>query len=474
MVKYAETEWVKKQLFQPEERILINPIDPVYKVLLEQAAYTDQEILSEIKKRLEERSDTDSAHADKKPEHRTTDDPKKEVLYQLFPLVSVAKKGSHSREASLVVNMVVSFVKERLWFALDNQEIASDILDTMKDIVTIQDMRTASITMPREDAFRLLGPNNLQYLVHWTCLSDYDLTQYYLVDGWSPLTKTQLIEVYGLLLTKALRTYIDQKREEYTTQGVQLPPLFSKVLQMVSSKIPAVSVTPVGAAEFDENAFPPCVREALHGASSGLRNYAITVLLTSFLSYARVYPSLTAFDQEKKPELSAEQIDILLDEVVPLIEEAGNRCDPPLFTDQPIEKANIFYHLGFGLTNDPSHTHFGSSTWYLPPSCKKIKQNAPALCKPDQFCLQGVYIIAEKKKLEQLIATTKGHGQPVLSAIQKTRTPRKIADISGVDIGEVKRILRNLQRNGILIQIRVKNPLVYYIRKIRRKKRKKN
>ncbi len=94
--------------------------------------------------------------------------------------------------------------------------------------------------------------------------------------------------------------------------------------------MPAVSVTPVGATELEENAFPPCVREALQGASSGLRNYAVTVLLTSFLSYARVYPSLTAFDQEKKPDLTPEQIDILIGEVAPLIVEAGNRCDPPL------------------------------------------------------------------------------------------------------------------------------------------------
>jgi DNA primase large subunit len=351
---------------------------------------------------------------------------------------------------------------------LDNPDIEHEVLKTMNNIALI---KKRDIAMPREDAFRLSGPNQMQYVVYWTCLSDFDLTQYYLIDGWSPLTRTQLIEVYSLLLTKALKQYIDEKRKEYTTQGVALPPLFSKILNTISSKVPAVSVTPVGAAEFDENAFPPCVREALHGASSGLRNYAITVLLTSFLSYARVYPSLTAFDPEKKPELSAEQIDILREEVVPLIVEAGNRCEPPLFIDQPIEKANVFYHLGFGLTDTPSHAHFGSSKWYLPPSCKKIRQNAPALCKPDPFCLQGLYIIAEKKKLEHLIATTTGHAKPVLSALQRTRNPRKIADISGDDIGEVKRIMRNLQKNGILIQIRVKNPLVYYIRKIRKKKK---
>lgn len=461
MAKFAENEWTQKILLSPEERILINPLDLLYKELLEKAAYTDEDILSEVEKRL-----------DGKTELYTP--PEKEILYQLFPLVSVAKKGSHSREARLVVEMVSSQVKERLTYALDNLDIEMDVLNSMRPIVTVEVLskeKDINIDIPREDVFRLIPPHDrLRYLVTWSCLSDYDLTQYYITQGWAPLTKEQLITVYTLLLGKTLREYIDQKREEHTSQQMKLPPLFGNVLKLLSSRVPAVSVQAVGATDLDESAFPPCVREALQGASSGLRNYAITVLLTSFLSYARVYPSPTAFDPEKKPELSAEQVDILLEEVVPLIIEAGNRCDPPLFTDQPIERLNVYYHLGFGLNDSPRHTDFGSSTWYLSPSCKKIKQNAPSLCKPDTLCSEGTYAVADREKLETLIDMNAGDPLKVLLAVKRSRNPQKIVEISGVNEGEVRRILRNLEREGIIFQIRVKNPLVYYVRKIRRKK----
>lgn len=453
-------EWTRKIFLLPEEKILINPIDPAYKELLENAEYSDTDIISETKKRLEDHVELYNP-------------PEKEVLYQLFPLVSVARKGSRSREAALVTGMILSAVKTRLTFALDNPKIEKDVLDSMRGITDINSL-FPDVDIPTEDVRRLIPVSeHFRYLIYWTALSDYDLTKYYIVGGWVPLTKDQLVEVYTLLLGKSLAAYIDQKREEYASQEVNLPPVFGKLLQVISSRVPAVSVTPVGATELEENAFPPCVREALQGASSGLRNYAITVLLTSFLSYARVYPSLSAFDKEKKPELTPEQIDILIEEVAPLIVEAGNRCDPPLFADQPIEELNVFYHLGFGLTASPKHTDFGTSKWYLPPSCKKVKQNAPSLCKPDALCSQGVYAVADREKLDHLIDTNKGDPQKVLQALKKSRNPRRIAGLSGVDEGEVRRILRNLEREGILIQIRVKNPLVYYVRKMRRKRRKK-
>lgn len=457
MVHYGETEWAKKILFTPEERIFFNPIDPVYKTLLK-SEYAEEDILSEVEKRLEGKISLYNP-------------PEKEVLYQLFPLVSVARKGSHSREASLVVEMTVSAVKERLRYALDNEKIEEDVIDSLRGISTVR--KSGSAVIPREDAFRLsAGGEKLQYFVSWTSLADHDLTSYYIVEGWIPLTKEQLIEVYALLLGKALREYIDQKREEHTTQEVRLPPLFHQLFRMVTSRVPAVAVAPTGAAELEESAFPPCMREALQGVSAGSRNYAVTVLLTSFLSYARVYPSLTAFDQEKKPELSPEQVQIILDEVVPLILEAGGRCDPPLFTDQPIEKLNVFYHLGFGLTDHPRVGDFGASKWYLPPSCKKIKQNAPSLCKPDALCTQGVYVVADKEKLENLIKTSKGDSQKILSALKESRNPQRVAEVSGVDEGEVRRVFANLERGGILLQVRVRNPLVYYVRKMRRMRRK--
>ena len=130
--------------------------------------------------------------------------------------------------------------------------------------------------------------------------------------------------------------------------------------------------------------FPPCVKEALKGVPSGLRNYAITVLLTSFLSYARICPNPSRRDVRIKDCLS--DLSVIEREILPVIIEAGNRCKPPLFEDQPHEIKNIWYHLGFGLTDKPTLEDSGNSTWYFPPNCDKIRANAPQLCKPDRHC----------------------------------------------------------------------------------------
>lgn len=130
--------------------------------------------------------------------------------------------------------------------------------------------------------------------------------------------------------------------------------------------------------------FPPCVKIALGGVPSGLRNYAITVLLTSFLSYARLCPNPPRRDVRIRDCVS--DLSIVEKEILPVIIEAGNRCSPPLFEDQPHEVKNIWYHLGFGLTDKPTLEDSGNSTWYFPPNCSKIRANAPQLCKPDRHC----------------------------------------------------------------------------------------
>lgn len=115
---------------------------------------------------------------------------------------------------------------------------------------------------------------------------------------------------------------------------------------------------------------------ALGGVPSGLRNYAITVLLTSFLSYARLCPNPPKRDVRIRDCVS--DLSIIEKEILPVIIEAGNRCSPPpLFEDQPHEIKNIWYHLGFGLTDRPTLEDSGNSPWYFPPNCSKIRANAP-------------------------------------------------------------------------------------------------
>jgi DNA primase large subunit len=154
--------------------------------------------------------------------------------------------------------------------------------------------------------------------------------------------------------------------------------------------------------------FPPCVKEALKGVPAGIRNYAITVLLTSFLSYARICPNPPRKDIRVRDCI--QDLRVIEEEILPLIIEAGNRCRPPLFEDQPHEIKNIWYHLGFGLTDSPTLEDSGNSTWYFPPNCDKIRANAPQLCKPDKYCrgiknplsyyLKRLYLEGKKNKGE--------------------------------------------------------------------------
>ena len=134
-------------------------------------------------------------------------------------------------------------------------------------------------------------------------------------------------------------------------------------------------------------AFPPCILNTVEGVSSGGRNDAIVLLLTSFVSYARLYPAIF---RNEGVDVKVSDIDpnlnITLNEILPLIYEAADNCSPPLFDDQPQEKVNITSKLGFGMYNTPELEHEGETKWYTPMSCEKIKMHLPHLCKEDKLC----------------------------------------------------------------------------------------
>jgi DNA primase large subunit len=136
-----------------------------------------------------------------------------------------------------------------------------------------------------------------------------------------------------------------------------------------------------------KEAFPPCIANTVVGVSSGGRNDAIVLLLTSFASYARLYPGI--FRNEgidvKVSDIDS-NLNITLNEILPLIYEAADNCSPPLFDDQPQEKINIISKLGFGMHNAPDLENEGETKWYTPMSCEKIKMHLPQLCRPDKLC----------------------------------------------------------------------------------------
>lgn len=142
----------------------------------------------------------------------------------------------------------------------------------------------------------------------------------------------------------------------------------------------------VKAGKLNREAFPPCIQNTINGVSSGGRNDAIVLLLTSFVSYARLYPRVFASEELVKISDIDSNLDITNNEILPLIYEAADNCNPPLFDDQPQEKINIISKLGFGMHEDLDLKNEGETKWYTPMSCEKIKMHLPQLCKPDKSC----------------------------------------------------------------------------------------
>ena len=142
----------------------------------------------------------------------------------------------------------------------------------------------------------------------------------------------------------------------------------------------------VQAGKLNPEAFPPCIKSTVEGVSSGGRNDAIVLLLTSFASYARLYPRIFASDESVKVSDMDPDLSITENEILPLIFDAADNCTPPLFEDQPQEKVNIISKLGFGMHSKLDINHEGETKWYTPMSCEKIKIHLPNLCHPDKSC----------------------------------------------------------------------------------------
>lgn len=142
----------------------------------------------------------------------------------------------------------------------------------------------------------------------------------------------------------------------------------------------------VQAGKLNPEAFPPCIQSTVEGVSSGGRNDAIVLLLTSFASYARLYPRIFASDETVKVSDMDPDLSITENEILPLIFDAADNCTPPLFEDQPQEKINIISKLGFGMHDKVDINHEGETKWYTPMSCEKIKIHLPNLCHPDKSC----------------------------------------------------------------------------------------
>lgn len=271
-------------------------------------------------------------------------------------------------------------------------------------------VKLGKLEIPREDYFklrdkrlaedgieivddRLLAQYIPKYAVRWTDLAlllknrKVELTKLYLINGWAVISPRELWDLFASFVSAKTEDYVASVYERFSDGG---PP--SKLLVDVGERIASLlppEVELLGkfarlpAGKLKPELFPPCVRKCLVGVGAGLRNYAITVLLTSFLSYARVSPSGKMVSRMAD---FISDVSIVRDDIASSIFEAADRCNPPLFKDQPQEKANVYYHLGFGMTTEPRLEDSGKSKWYRTPNCRKVQMSTPPLCDPDELC----------------------------------------------------------------------------------------
>ena len=252
-----------------------------------------------------------------------------------------------------------------------------------KDLLILEKSRYRELDEGERKRLRL---EYKMWLRHFIPLWGDSLKDVYIRNSWAYLKRDDVLSLWR----KAFERNLERAVNVLYDVRDELPEFYSELREKLNEiareqfkeRIEALGSTE--AAPLRPEFFPPCVKKALSGVGSGMRNYAITVLLTSFLSYARICPNPPRRDIRIKD--CVDDLNIVEKEILPLIIEAGNRCRPPLFEDQPNEIKNIWYHLGFGFTDNPRFEDSGNSTWYFPPNCDKIRANAPELCKPDRFC----------------------------------------------------------------------------------------
>ena len=321
----------------------------------------------------------------------------------------------YSREARLISDATKETIKYRMYdlFKRGHEESCLDVVKRSLKLVQLEGgdgTKLGGIEIPREDLYKIrdrrlvqdgietiddrLLPQYLpRYAVRWTDLAPLlrhrraELTKLYLVNGRAVITPRDLWDLFSNFIAVRTEEYLASVYERFSDVGAPSKRL-AEVGERISSLLPPDLVLHERFARMPRGKlrlefFPPCVKIAMGGVGSGVRNYAITVLLTSFLSYARASPSGRAATRIGD---FITDISVVRDEIAAPIFEAAERCKPPFFKDQPQEKGNIYYHLGFGMTTEPRLEDSGISKWYRVPNCSKIQMSAPPLCDPDELC----------------------------------------------------------------------------------------
>jgi len=376
--------------FSPEARELIRSSPPLSSL--------PEEVVRRAVQRLRWRTAADMSVGFSSEEVR------KEVQYFYLMCQALATVSyPYSREVRLAGEKTEEVVRYRLHHLFREYEAAC--LEVVRRRLRVEELGDLRGRIPREDLFRIRNASlreagvpleggeiypqhQPKYLLPWTDLAPLlrvnklQLTGLYLVEGKAVVTPYQLWNLFSGLVGLECEEYLASLCERFSEREEPPEPLV-RVGERIASLLPSEVELRIPSGKLRPEFFPPCVKHALSGVGAGGRNYAITVLLTSFLSHARLPPRGKVVTRIRD---LPEGFSVVKEEIIPLIFEAAERCRPPLFSDQPQERANIYYHLGFGMTTDPRPEDSGRSKWYRPPNCKKISSSAPFLCTPDEWC----------------------------------------------------------------------------------------
>lgn len=320
-------------------------------------------------------------------------------FYLLSQAIGV-KFGPNSRESRLMVESQGSLIQNRLE-ELNSRDRVELVLKTLQELLSQETVKWIFFE-------HLLSSRRIQ-------LSDLILDQGEVIldrDDFrerfgSRLNHRDPDKMYQLLIGEELQELIlirmvMQQTENYMAEVHEKARLMvepNPLLLELADRVTEILIQPTASfgasgkgggysysGPLNREALPPCVKTALEGIKSGGRNDAIVLFITPFVSYARLCPDI--FKQNVTVQVSDKdpQLQVVHNEVLPLIYEAAERCVPPLFEDQPQEKININAKLGFGMHSTLKLENEGETKWYTPMSCEKIKLHLPHLCRPDEDC----------------------------------------------------------------------------------------
>ena len=342
-----------------------------------------------------------------------------------FYLLMQAASSSFS-PSSFEVRMVIEANREiyRRRLKAQYMRIRDAILNFFPEIMV---ERVVEGEIPRSDMYKIMAQrkflsprtrtgvysftNEIRFKTRWTNLLSLpnDLVEFYIHNGWAYLSAEDMMDLASYRIGEMIHRYISEVKEKMKKAGIRPHWVFRRVastLSDIAEKTHRQLVSEGG--HLMEEFFPPCIKAAQNGVDAGSRNYAITVLLTSFLSHARISP----FAGDAKISDFIDDISVVTEEILPRIYDAGSKCKPPLFEDQPMEKANVLYHLGFGLVQTPRLVDSGNSTWYITPNCEKIQREVPSLCQPDDLCQRiknpMQYYVIKLRRMRQQRGPEKG------------------------------------------------------------------